>query len=271
MVSSQHQPDNSLESYSDYIHLKKQVEQKLSADPEMLNLIKELGRVIRYEFEQGVVESERFLTQLKTAKGTGTRKRRTALISDIHGNYDGLLAVLEDIAEKNCDRIICLGDLVEGGPQDEEVVHHLMKNSIACIRGNHDEYNDVELPKAVQQLLEELPLKLIDDDILFTHISPREINRKINHSVEAWNVFDESDYRMIFVGHTHVPFIFGEQSDSYGMATAHDFEYNQPFELSSELLRDRGTLVIVGGIRMEIVNDSGQTGFTANPFVAVKI
>lgn len=30
--------------------------------------------------------------------------RRTALISDIHGNYQGLLAVLKDIRVRNCDR-----------------------------------------------------------------------------------------------------------------------------------------------------------------------
>ena len=44
------------------------------------------------------------------------QKRRTASISDIHGNYDGLLAVLADIARLQCDRILCQGDLVDGGP-----------------------------------------------------------------------------------------------------------------------------------------------------------
>ena len=45
----------------------------------------------------------------------------TALIvSDIHGNWPGLQAVLS--AELDVDRILCLGDLVNYGPQPAECV-----------------------------------------------------------------------------------------------------------------------------------------------------
>jgi len=38
---------------------------------------------------------------------------QTALISDIHGHYAGLLAVLADARAAGCGRIVCLGDLVD--------------------------------------------------------------------------------------------------------------------------------------------------------------
>jgi predicted phosphodiesterase len=45
---------------------------------------------------------------------------RTAIISDIHGHLAGLRAVLDDIARSDCRRIVCLGDLVDGGDDDTE-------------------------------------------------------------------------------------------------------------------------------------------------------
>ena len=77
---------------------------------------------------------------------------RTALISDIHGNYDGLMAVMADIAEQHCDRVLCLGDLVDGGLQSVEVVRELQSSGVLTVRGNHDEYGvwDDTLPGDVR-------------------------------------------------------------------------------------------------------------------------
>ena len=57
------------------------------------------------------------------------------MISD-HGNYAGLLAVLADIGKQQCDRILCLGDLVDGGSQSIEVVRLFQKQSIQTVQGN---------------------------------------------------------------------------------------------------------------------------------------
>ena len=46
---------------------------------------------------------------------------RIAFISDIHGNFTALQAVLNDIKLQNIDEIICLGDTVSLGPQPREV------------------------------------------------------------------------------------------------------------------------------------------------------
>jgi predicted phosphodiesterase len=73
---------------------------------------------------------------------------KIALISDIHGNLLGLQAVIEDIEACRCDRIICLGDMVDGGNYNDEVVRFIRDNEIACVRGNHDEY---KRPKTIKR------------------------------------------------------------------------------------------------------------------------
>ena len=55
---------------------------------------------------------------------------RTAIITDIHGNLPGLEAVWQDIDSCDCDRVIRLGDLVDGGDHNDEVVRFLRDASV---------------------------------------------------------------------------------------------------------------------------------------------
>jgi len=63
---------------------------------------------------------------------------RIAFISDIHGNFTALQAVLADIKLQNVDQIICLGDTVTLGPQPKEVLNTLRELNCVLIKGNHD-------------------------------------------------------------------------------------------------------------------------------------
>lgn len=60
------------------------------------------------------------------------------IISDVHGNWPALQAVLA--AEPDKDQILCLGDLVNYGPQPAECVAWAMKTLTPdwLIQGNHD-------------------------------------------------------------------------------------------------------------------------------------
>jgi len=60
------------------------------------------------------------------------------IVSDIHGNWPALQAVLA--AEPDADQILCLGDLVNYGPQPTECVAWAMKLNppSRVIQGNHD-------------------------------------------------------------------------------------------------------------------------------------
>jgi putative phosphoesterase len=63
---------------------------------------------------------------------------RIAFISDIHGNFTALKAVLANIETQKVDRLICLGDVVTLGPQPKEVLETLQKLDCTFIKGNHD-------------------------------------------------------------------------------------------------------------------------------------
>ncbi len=208
------------------------VEVWLARDPAAAELAQTLERIVRFEMEHGIPEEERLASRL-AARGR-TLPARTAIISDIHGNHAGLMAALADIDRQGCDRIVCLGDLVEGGSDNEAVIETLQQRGIPCVRGNHDEINDLELPDAMRSFLLGLPERIVEDNVLYTHTSPRKNQRKINHAVEAWNVFDDTKFRLIFVGHVHEPIIFGMRSSDFGEAARHAFKYNQPFALSAE-------------------------------------
>lgn len=233
------QPIGTTEQYRRVVE---ELRRRLTDDPRLAELARELEQVLRFELEQRIPESDRFSAQLPAFKRP--QARRTAIISDIHGNYAGLLAALADIEGQNCDRILCLGDLVEGGPENEEVVETVRRLDIPCVRGNHDENNDVALTDSTRRFLTNLPERILEDDVLYVHISPRARKRKINHEVEAWNVFDETPYRLVFIGHVHIPCIFGNRSATYGEARRHSFEYNQPFTLAP----DERYIVSVGSI-----------------------
>ena len=62
---------------------------------------------------------------------------RYLLVSDIHGNWDALEAVLR-AAHGNYDKILCCGDLVGYGPDPNRIVQWARQSVASQIRGNHD-------------------------------------------------------------------------------------------------------------------------------------
>ncbi len=64
---------------------------------------------------------------------------RLGIISDIHGNYVALRAVLESLRSCDVDEIINLGDLIANGAQPRLVLDALKPLPIATILGNTDQ------------------------------------------------------------------------------------------------------------------------------------
>lgn len=65
---------------------------------------------------------------------------RLAVITDIHGNVAALEAALSDIAAREIEQIVCLGDCASGMMWPRETVALLMARGIPCVRGNHDRW-----------------------------------------------------------------------------------------------------------------------------------
>lgn len=64
---------------------------------------------------------------------------RIALISDVHGNLEALVAVLRDIEATGADAVVCLGDAVGYGPDPGPCVDLIGRVCAAAVMGNHDE------------------------------------------------------------------------------------------------------------------------------------
>ena len=151
---------------------------------------------------------------------------RLGLISDLHGNLVALQAALDGLERVDVDRILCLGDVVDMGPQPQEVVDVLRARDILTVLGNHDPLDDpshvpqhadiaawsrTQLTTAGEAWLAGLPrerlLQCDGVDVLAVHGSPSSFNHQVledtpDAQLRAWwgdRVFDA----MVF-GHTHV-------------------------------------------------------------------
>ncbi len=63
---------------------------------------------------------------------------KIAVLSDIHGNCVALDEALNDLRRDRVDRIVCLGDAIQGGPQPAEVVARLCELGCLVVMGNAD-------------------------------------------------------------------------------------------------------------------------------------
>ena len=63
---------------------------------------------------------------------------RIAILSDVHGNCVGLDAALADLQHHPADQIVCLGDMIQGGPQPAQVVARLRALDCPVVMGNAD-------------------------------------------------------------------------------------------------------------------------------------
>jgi putative phosphoesterase len=162
---------------------------------------------------------------------------KLAVISDIHGNMQALTKVLEDIEKENCDKILCLGDIVMAGPEPKKTLNKIMSlDNIDIIQGNTDEmvaYSDTSIPKVkelfpimgnaleddAKQLnpeemdyLKSLPkqksIELEGIKILMVHGSPRKNNENIFPDLaieEVEKMIEGVKEDIILCGHTHIP------------------------------------------------------------------
>jgi len=174
-------------------------------------------------------------------KSTTAKNSFFAIISDIHANIDALEAVLADIRDFPVRGILCLGDIVGYGPEPAECVKQVMENCAASVLGNHeamllladkildedwDEPIRNPLRIAKEQVgskelgwLKDLPITVDLDPITLSHASlnePTEFNY-IHETTEAEAHFAAQGTFISFNGHTHVPSIWEENPETFGV------------------------------------------------------
>jgi putative phosphoesterase len=157
------------------------------------------------------------------------------LIADIHSNYEALKTVLE----VPHDRVICLGDIVDYGPEPDKCIDLLREKVIPTIRGNHDnagafkvdcrcgykykhlsivtrEYTWEVLETSRIACLQKLSFlikeKIDGKRFYLTHGSPRSVFEYIKSETQddvIRNMIDEVmepiEADFLVIGHSHVP------------------------------------------------------------------
>lgn len=153
-----------------------------------------------------------------------------AIISDLHGNLQGLEAVLADIGQRQQDSIVCLGDIIGYGPQPAETLDLCRRECQAFVLGNHDAvaaglldlalFNDdaqrstrwtlAQLGEEAKEFFTEVPLVVEGEDLFFSHAALRDPAGfgYLDSAEDAAPEFLARPERMIFVGHTHHAKVF---------------------------------------------------------------
>ena len=65
---------------------------------------------------------------------------RTAILSDVHANAVALRAVIADLEARPVDQVVCLGDMVQGGPEPVDTVELLLERMWPTVMGNADAF-----------------------------------------------------------------------------------------------------------------------------------
>jgi diadenosine tetraphosphatase ApaH/serine/threonine PP2A family protein phosphatase len=157
---------------------------------------------------------------------------RIAIFSDIHGNLEALLAVLEDTTAQQCELRYCLGDCVGYGANPGECIKTLRTQKIFTVRGNHDHDAALDTPldnynAMAAEALRWTRAAIKSDDrawlgslayrmevpqhgIILCHASAHrpEDFRYVTSSSEAYLGLLSQDTRVSFVGHTHCPELY---------------------------------------------------------------
>jgi diadenosine tetraphosphatase ApaH/serine/threonine PP2A family protein phosphatase len=159
---------------------------------------------------------------------------KAALLSDIHGNLEAFQAVRESIAAHGAEDIIFLGDIVGYGAEPNECIDLLRTLTGCSIAGNHDfaavhktdiKYFNPHAKEAIvwtaQQLtaentrfLSSLPLLATRHHVTFVHSTPMfpQLWDYIMTTAEAGVSFKNFSGQACFIGHSHYPLIFAEDS-----------------------------------------------------------
>jgi predicted phosphodiesterase len=155
---------------------------------------------------------------------------RLALISDVHGNRVALDAALADIERLGVDGGVCLGDVVQGGPQPAEALDRVAGLGWPVILGNADDFL-LRVPEDSPEPISERQLEVRDwtrsrlarahfaqiesfaatvelelgegGRLLAFHGSPRSYDDVLLPETEPGPAF-EADAAVLAGGHTHL-------------------------------------------------------------------
>lgn len=170
---------------------------------------------------------------------------KLAVLSDIHGNFRALEAVLQDAKGLGVDHILFLGDLVFMGLDPQPCFDLLLSyKPLVTIKGNTDaqiegvkaikpndeeeklwrkfvRYTDIRLKPETKTTIKSWPIvqrgEIGEDPFIFCHGSPYSFDEAITEDIdpksELYRKLMAEDASVILCGHTHIPadFMLGDK------------------------------------------------------------
>jgi len=171
---------------------------------------------------------------------------RTAVFSDIHSNWEALEAALLYLKKQSVDEYWILGDTIGYGANPNECFGWMVQNARVALLGNHEkgvvdpafldwfnpdarraaEWTTLVLRPEFCKKIEELRYLHVTPAATMAHGSPNEPEEfhYLFSAKDAWPAFHAFETALCFVGHTHVPSLFTESSESVRYLTPGIYE-----------------------------------------------
>jgi predicted phosphodiesterase len=152
-----------------------------------------------------------------------------AIATDVHGNRPAFQAVIAAADAAGVDEMWCLGDLVGYGAEPDACVELAEKHCAVCLAGNHDlgvvgvlsledfsrgariaaEWTADTISEETRDFLLSLKPEGDAQGYGLFHASPRDpIWEYVLSGLTAELCFDATDFRVSFIGHSHVALSF---------------------------------------------------------------
>jgi predicted phosphodiesterase len=172
---------------------------------------------------------------------------QVAIVSDVHGNRQAFEAVLDAIADSDCEEMWCLGDLVGYGADPDACVALARDHAAICLAGNHDlgvrgtlpleefsrgaalaaSWTQNEIDPETRAYLDRLEPSNVDERVAMYHASPRDpVWEYVLSPLQAELCLDVQAQRVSLIGHSHVALSFSRfpGSPASGQTRAADEE-----------------------------------------------
>jgi predicted phosphodiesterase len=163
---------------------------------------------------------------------------RIGVISDIHGNANAFMAVLNALGQADVQEIYCLGDIVGYGPSPSRCLELALTYCDILVRGNHDEavfdewahrkFNPIAWAaiewtrsqlsdRDVDALVHMKNLEVSKHGITCAHDTPQsDVTAYVLDIKTAADALSSFTTSIGLIGHTHIPRIFTVSEDVLG-------------------------------------------------------
>ena len=148
------------------------------------------------------------------------------LIADSHGNLEATAEAIRLLKGRGAGMLVHLGDFCDSVRRDRTgaMIRLLRENSVLAVKGNNDFF--VESMQTGERrppdpegeptiaFLQTIPLTRTLDGMLFAHSLPFDTLRSFYEPIDTGNtqraerLFAETDFQLLFCGHSHLPIIF---------------------------------------------------------------